>query len=116
MKINSFKVIFESEYSFENSIKNMVREHERCVKMIEDISPIVVEKYLKLANDPYYVPEIGQKPYKVKRNKILVTDAISHDLGVNFKVEAYGYEYYVLLTYDEIENFELNKNIKKYNL
>jgi hypothetical protein len=116
MKIDRFNIIFESKNNFKDSIKNMVSEHEKCVEMINNISPLVVEKYLKLANDVYYVPEIGEKPYRIKRNKIKVTDAINHSLGVNFKVEAYDYKYYVLLTYDEIEMFELNNNVKKYNI
>lgn len=115
MKIERFKIL-ESNIEIDNSIKNMVIEHEKCKDFIALFSEVIIEKYIKLSKDASYRPEIGPHPYPVKRNKISVTDVSIWKNGLNFKVEAYGYEYYIFMPPEEIEDHIIKNSAKKYNL
>ncbi len=122
MKIEKFKIL-EKNSEISKYIKTMIIEHEKCKDFIALFSDIVIDKYIKLSKDPYYQPEIGEKPYAVKKGKLLVTDASIWKNGINFKVEAYGYIYYIFMAPEEIESHikykkdqEIINTSKKYNL
>jgi len=122
MKIDRFKIL-EKNSDIDKSIKTMIIEHQKCKEFIKLLSEFVIEKYIKLSKDDSYIPEIGPHPYTVKRNKLSVTDVSIWKNGVNFKVEGYGYEYYIFMSPEEIEQYKLQieQNIlkadaKKYNL
>jgi hypothetical protein len=115
MKIDRFKIL-EKNSEIDKSIKTMIIEHEKCKEFITLFKDVVIEKYIELSKDDSYQPEIGPHPYKVKRNKLSVTDASIWKNGVNFKVEAYGYEYYIFMSPEEIEHHIVKNTASKYNL
>ena len=115
MKIDRFKIL-EKNSEIDKSIKTMIIEHEKCKDFIALFTDIVIEKYIKLSKDASYRPEIGEKPYTVKRNKIYVTDASIWKNGVNFKVEAYDYVYFIFMSPEEIEQHIVKNAANKYNL
>ena len=117
MKIEKFENISEKvSKKFINSINKMIDVHYEYMDFIEICTPFVIERYINFSKDPDYVPEKGSKPYKVKRNKITISGLNKHENGVEFIVSAYKYTYYIIFTFDEIEQIIIKQNTEKYNL
>lgn len=101
------------------SVRHMLTEYQ---EFKNDIRPFIINKFYylaKLAKKNRYEPETGSTPNKyVKEEKLILTDIFQFKNHIEFTLETDDNDqnYYISITNDELKEFLIEIEAKKFNL
>ena len=103
-----------------NSMGNIIAQYN---SLLSYIKPLVDDKFYELAEDTNYQPVWGDRPSKNADTETMSIIDISVDSNI-VKVELQDYDtdgylsdhYFIKITEEEISDYELRKDAKKYNI
>jgi len=107
---------------FENksiqSIRNLVEDFN---KFLIYVKPIVLEEYLRLAEDRRYIPEQGDTPTKNKFENLALIEVAAMDGYFEFLLQDYdedgiAYQYFIPIADEDMKDALIKLDAKKYNL
>ena len=104
-----------------DSVESIKKTIENYNNFLDEIKPIVIDEYKKLAKDKKYFPAQGDKPYFLKDyDDILINEIYSDPNYILFIVtDGSDYdrpEFYIYISNKKLKKALFKRDIQKYNL